>query len=94
MTTRAIHFEIVSFMDTRSCVMGTERLIARRGTPSVIWSNNGTKIVRTEKKLLNCFQSWNKKAPAELAKNDIPAASHHIGSWERLIRCCKRVSAH
>ena len=97
MTTRAVHIEIVSSMDTSSCVMGIERFIARRGTPSVIWSDNGTNFVGAEKELLNCIQSWNDQAPPELAKKGIkwkfnpPAAPHHGGSWERLVRCCKRV---
>ena len=97
MTTRAVHFEIVSSMDTSSCVMGIERIIARRGTPSVIWSDNGTNFVGAEKELLNCIQSWNGQAPPELAKKGIklkfnpPVAPHQGGSWERLVRCCKRV---
>ena len=32
--------EVVPSMDTSSCVMEIERFIARRGTPSVIWSDN------------------------------------------------------
>ena len=49
MTARAVHIEIVSSMDTSSCVMGIERFIARRGSPSVIWSDNGTNFVGTKK---------------------------------------------
>ena len=45
MTTKAVHREIVSSIDTSSCAMGIERFFARRGTPSVIWSDNGTKLV-------------------------------------------------
>ena len=71
MTTRAVHIEIVSSMDTSSCVMGIERFFARRGTPSVIWSDNGTNFVGAEKELLNCIQSWNDQAPPELAKKGI-----------------------
>ena len=68
MTTRAVHIEIVSSMDTSSCVMGNKRFIARRGTPSVIWSDNGTNFVEAEKELINCIQSWNDQAPPEHAK--------------------------
>ena len=63
MATRAVHIEIVSSMDTSSCVMGIERFIARHGTPSVIWFDNGTNFVGAEKELLNCIQSWNEHAP-------------------------------
>ena len=59
MTTRSVHIDIVSSMATSSCVMGIEIFIARRGTPSVIWSDNGTNFVGAEKELLNCIQSWN-----------------------------------
>ena len=68
MTTRAVYIEIVSSMDTSSCVMGIGRFIARRGTSSVIWSDNGTNFVGAEKELLNCIQSWNGQAPPELAE--------------------------
>ena len=71
MTTRAVHIEIVSSMDTSSCVNGIERFIARRGTPSVIWYDNGTKFVGAEKELLNCIQSWKGQATPELVKKDI-----------------------
>ena len=68
MTTRAVHIEIVSFMDTSSSVIGIERFIARRGTPLVNWYDNGTNFVGAEKELVNCTQSWNAQAPPELAK--------------------------
>ena len=77
MTTRAVHSEIVSSMDTSSCVMGVERFIARRGTPSVIWSDNGINFVRAEKELLNCIQSWNRQACPELVKKGIKWKFNH-----------------
>ena len=52
LTTRAVHFEVVQSMDTSSCVMGNERNVSRRGIPTVIWSDNGTNFVATEKELL------------------------------------------
>ena len=95
MTTRAVHIEIVSSMDTSSCVMGIERLIARRGTPSVVWSDNGTTFVGAEKELLNCIQSWIGQESPELAKKGIKRKFNPKdgGSWERLVRCCKRLFA-
>ena len=57
LTTRAVHLEFVPSLDTSSCVMGIERFIARRGTPSTIWSDNGTNFVGAEKELLACIKS-------------------------------------
>ena len=97
LTTRAIHFEVVLSMDSSSCVMGVERFIARRGTPSKIWSDNGTIFVGAEKELFLCTRAWNDLAPALLVHKGIewkynpPTSPHHGGSWERLVRSCKRV---
>ena len=59
LTTRAVHFEVVPSMDTGSCVMGIERFVARRGIPSVIWSDNGTNFVATEKERPQVVSSIN-----------------------------------
>ena len=97
LTTRAIHIEVVPSMDSSSCVMGVERFIARRGTPSKNWSDNGTKFVGPEKELLLCTRAWNDLAPALLVRKGIewkynpPSSPHHGGSWERLVLSCKRV---
>ncbi len=97
LTTRAIHVEIVPSMDTSSCVMALERFMARRGYPSVIWSDNGTNFIGAEKELLACVRSWNNQQISDkLAANFIrwkfnpPSAPHQGGSWERLIRSFKR----
>ena len=61
LTTRAVHFEVVPTMDTSSCVMGIERFVSRRGVPSVIWSDNGTNFVASEKELLQNILRWNQQ---------------------------------
>ena len=97
LTTRAMHIEVVPSLDTSSCVMGVERFIARRGTPTTIMSDNGTNFVGAQKELLACIESWNKLAPAVFVQKGIkwkfnpPSAPHHGGSWERLVRSVKRV---
>ena len=58
LTTRAVHLEIVPSLDTSSCVIGIERFFACSGTPSTIWSDNGTVFVGAEKQLLACIKSW------------------------------------
>ena len=97
LTTRAVHIEVVPSLDTSSCVMGVERFIARRGTPTTIMSDNGTNFVGAQKELLACVESWNKLAPAVFVQKGIkwkfnpPSAPHHGSSWERLVRSVKRV---
>ena len=92
LTTRAVHFEVVPSMDTSSCVMGIERFCARRGIPSVIWSDNGTNFVASEKKLLSNFNNWNQQVFSESVvkkgikwKFNLPSAPHH-GVWARPVR--------
>ena len=97
LNTRAVHIEVVPSLDTSSCVMGVERFIARRGTPTTIMSDNGTNFVGAQKELLACVESWNKLAPAVFVQKGIkwkfnpPSAPHHGVSWERLVRSVKRV---
>ena len=97
LTTRAIHLEIVSSMDTSACVAGIERFIARQRVPNVIWSDNGTNFVGAEKELLEVTRRWNEYDPVALVSKGIrwkfnpPSAPHHGGSWERMVRSCKRV---
>ena len=96
LTTRAVHFEVVPSLDTSSCVMGVERFIARRGTPTTIMSDNGTNFIGAQKELLACVESWNKLAPADFVQKIIkwkfnpPSAPHHGGFYERLVRSVKR----
>ena len=102
LTTRAIHVEIVTSMDTSSCVMdtvmGVERFVSRRGTPSMIWSDNDTNFIGAEKELRETVEKWNNvNSAAELAHKGVkwrfksPSAPHQGGIWERLVRSFKRV---
>ena len=84
LTTRAVHFENVPSMDTSSSVLGKERFCARRGIPSVIWSDNGSNFVASEKELLSNNNNWNQNIVSEaLVKKQIkwkfnpPTAPHH-----------------
>ena len=98
LTTRAVHVEVVPSMDSSSCVMGVERFVSRRGTPAMIWSDNGTNFIGAEKELRECVEKWNTlNIAAELANKGIkwrfnpPSAQHQGGTWERLVRSFKRV---
>ena len=39
--------------------MGVERFVFRRGTPAMIWSDNGTNFIGAEKELRECMEKWN-----------------------------------
>ena len=85
-------------MDASSCVMGVDRFVSRRGTPTIIWSDNGTNFVGAEKKLRENIEKWNTTNIAvELAHKgnkwrfNPPSAPHQGGIWERLVRSFKRV---
>ena len=89
LTTQAVHLEVVPSLDTNSCVMGILRFAARRGTPSVFWSDNGTNFVGNIRK-------WNEQAPEllvhkKLLGNSTPWYTSPRGSWQRLVLSCKRV---
>ena len=71
LTTRAVHIEVVPSLDTSSCVVGVERFIARRGTPTTIMSDNGTNFIGAQKELLACVESWNKLALAVFVQKGI-----------------------
>ena len=98
LTTRAVHVEIVTSMDTSSCVMGVERFVSRRGTPAMIWSDNGTNFIGAEKELRESIEKLNVvNIATELAHKGIkwrfnpPSAPHQGGIWERLVRSFKRL---
>ena len=98
LTTRAVHVETVTSMDTSSCVMGVERFMSRRGTPAINWSSNGTNFIGAEKELRERNEKWNVvNVAAELAHKgvkwrfNLPSAPHQGGIWERLVLSFERV---
>ncbi|XP_051172885.1 uncharacterized protein LOC127289150 [Leptopilina boulardi] len=100
LTVRAVHIEIAASLDTDSMLMALRRMMARRGSPKRIYSDNGTNFRGASEEL--------KKAVRELDKNEIlrqssaekiewhfipPASPHMGGCWERLIGSVKRTLA-
>ena len=65
-------------MEATSCIKGVEDLIAWRGTPSIVWSDKGTKFVCAEKELLQCTRGWN-----ELALTLLVLTQHSIRTTPR-----------
>uniref|UniRef100_A0A5S6Q1J3 Integrase catalytic domain-containing protein n=1 Tax=Trichuris muris TaxID=70415 RepID=A0A5S6Q1J3_TRIMR len=76
--------------------MAFRRLIGRRGTPAVVYSDNGTNLVAAERELRTCIDSWNQQRTEEVFfqrrirwKFSPPTAPHFSGVWERLVRPAK-----
>ena len=74
------------------------RFIARRGTPSIIFSDNGTNLTSAYSELRRAIQKLDKKAiDAYCVKHNIewffhpPTASHMNGACERMIRTVRKV---
>ncbi|GBP27999.1 hypothetical protein EVAR_83630_1 [Eumeta japonica] len=71
---------------------GSERMIARRGCPTEIWSDNGTNLRGAARELHNIFNE-NMKTEANLKtirwRFIPPGAPFMGGAWERLIRSVK-----
>ena len=91
---RAVHLELVTSLSTASFLMALRRHIARRGRPSVIYSDNGTNFVG----LNNIFKSVDFDKLASVAatkqiewKFNPPTAAWWGGFWERLIGILKRL---
>ena len=97
LTTRAVHIEVVPFLEADTCLTAITRFIARRGKPATILSDNGTNFVGAAKEMRDCINAWNQSdIETSLAQKDIkwkfnpPGAPHFGGIWERLVRSCKK----
>lgn len=96
-TTRAIHLQIVHSMTTNSCIMAIRNVMARRGTPAVIYSDRGTNFQGACSELETAMANLdNDKLAKEFTTSRtswkfIPPASPHMGgTWERLVRTVKQ----
>ena len=95
---RAVHIEVAHSLDTSSFINALRRFIARRGSPHVIRSDNGTNLTSGEKELREAIDGWNKSKIGQflLQKEvrwvfNLPTASHMGGIWERMIRSVRKV---
>lgn len=95
---RAVHLEVAASLDTDSFINALRRIIARRGQVVELCSDNGTNFVGAERELRKAIQEWNTgKIESTLTQKGIkwifntPAASHHGGVWERLIKSARKV---
>ena len=96
MTTRAIHVELVSKLDTNCTLMAITRFANLRGIPKKIFSDNGTCFKSASKELQKLRQDLdNDYLKNKLSIRDIewifnpPAAPNFGGVYERMVRSVK-----
>ncbi|KAE8292497.1 hypothetical protein D5F01_LYC09867 [Larimichthys crocea] len=96
MTTRAVHVDILSSIDTDAFLMALRRFIARRGKPFELLSDQGTNFKGGDRELQEAFAALQPDLQEQLAPQQIhwkfnpPSAPHFGGCWEREIRSIKQ----
>jgi len=91
---RAVHLELILSLSTQGFLLGLRRFIARRGRPSIIYSDNGSNFVGSSNLLKSI--DWN-IVEREATTNKIdwkfspPAAPWWGGFWERLVQMIKKL---
>lgn len=98
LSSRAVHLEIASSLDTDACINSLRRFICRRGQVVQLLSDNGTNFIGAERELREALSSLNQaRIEGMLQQKGIkwsfnpPAGSHFGGVWERVIRMVRRI---
>ena len=98
MVSRAVHLEVAHNLTTDSFLGVFSRFTARRGKPSVVFSDNGTNLTSADKELRRMLNDLQQdEIHANMAQHQIdwrflpPYASHTAGAWERLIQSVKKI---
>uniref|UniRef100_A0A0A9W2L7 Pro-Pol polyprotein n=1 Tax=Lygus hesperus TaxID=30085 RepID=A0A0A9W2L7_LYGHE len=89
---RAVHLDLVSSLSTEAFMMAFRRFVARRGRPSIIYSDNGTNF----RGMANALKTIDWEQVSEFSKADQiewrfnpPTAAWWGGFWERMIQTLK-----
>ena len=96
-STRAVHLEIAYSLDTASFLNAFARIVARRGKPEVMISDNGTNFTSAERELRDLVSTLDQTQIKEQVAHDgiqwrfnSPGGSHHGGIFEALIKSAKK----
>ena len=94
LVTRGVHLEMVTDLSSQQFLMAFERFCARKGQPSVMWSDQAKTFIRANKELQNLLSTKSK------AFNNLTAKSLNwqfvhayspstAGAWESLVKSSK-----
>lgn len=97
MVTRAVHLEVAFSLSTASFIMCFRGFIARKGKPTVIYSDNGTDFVGTNRELRESIDEWNQDTIGSVLSQEgiqwvfnLSAVPHIGAEWEHLVRSCQK----
>nr|XP_044249375.1 uncharacterized protein LOC123002811 [Drosophila takahashii] len=96
LTVRAVHIELANSLSTDTFMLILEMLVARRGVPKRIMSDNGTnfrgasRLLQEEIERISSKELENKYPEIEWSFIP-PGAPHMGGAWERMIRSVKSI---
>ncbi|XP_054709447.1 uncharacterized protein LOC129219152 [Uloborus diversus] len=89
---RAVHLELLAALSTDNFILALRRFIARRGRPTIIYSDNGTNFIGADNSLKKINIEKLKIAFAPIIWKFIPPSAPWWGGfWERLIGMLKRI---
>ncbi|XP_066590640.1 uncharacterized protein [Prorops nasuta] len=97
LSTRAVHLELVSRLDTEAFLAALSRFISRRGKPAVMYSDNGLNFQGADAELKRAYQcsleaarSQKTDSLSEIEWKFIPVATPHWGGlWESAVKSMK-----
>ena len=101
LTVKAVHLEVVSDLTTEAFIACLRRFIARRGKPSLIWSDNSTNFIGAANEIKQLTQFLNQKATQGSISDFLSSqmiewkfipqrAPHFEGLWEAAVKSMKR----
>ncbi len=70
LVTRAVHLEIAHSLETDSFIMALRRMMAKRGKPRNIFSDNGSNFVGDERELKGCLDRMNQAKISDTLSQD------------------------
>ncbi|XP_063540079.1 uncharacterized protein LOC134749105 [Cydia strobilella] len=95
LTTRAVHLELAASLSASSMILSLRRMIARRGTPTVLYSDNATNFYGAEREIAEAKKTLPDSLKPFLTERAItwkkipPGNPSAGGAWERLVGSVK-----
>ena len=101
LSVKAVHLEAVTDLTTDAFIAALRRFIARRGKPSMIWSDHGTNFVGANREIQDLIKFLKQQRTAAvvsqfcsaqgIAWKFIPERAPHFGGlWEAAVKSMKR----